>query len=230
MHRWDSYDAYLFDLDGTLLNCKDAVHYFAFCHALHLLSGQALDLRGVVAHGNTDGGILRDALTVAGVDPLKWRPLLPAAVAAMEQFVQDKEGEMVVERLTGADDVLKHLKNKGAVLAVATGNLASIGKTKMRLAGVVGYFTIHGFSDGLESRDDVFRRALDKMREAHPNAASVCVVGDTPRDVQAAHANGLDAIAVAGGVFSVAELAEHNPEYCVNSLNDLMKTIDQPSI
>ena len=28
---WDDFDAYLFDVDGTLLNCRDAVHYFAFC-------------------------------------------------------------------------------------------------------------------------------------------------------------------------------------------------------
>ncbi len=32
--RWDAYDAYLFDIDGTLMNCTDAVHYFAFCEAL----------------------------------------------------------------------------------------------------------------------------------------------------------------------------------------------------
>ena len=28
--RWDSADAFLFDIDGTLLNSRDAVHYFAF--------------------------------------------------------------------------------------------------------------------------------------------------------------------------------------------------------
>ena len=62
---WDAFDAYLFDIDGTLINCKDAVHYFAFCAALKSLSGRNLNLDGVTAHGNTDVGILRDALMLA---------------------------------------------------------------------------------------------------------------------------------------------------------------------
>ncbi len=32
--RWDSADAFLFDIDGTLLNSGDAVHYFAFRNAI----------------------------------------------------------------------------------------------------------------------------------------------------------------------------------------------------
>src|SRR3569623_1436637 len=73
---WDAFDAYLFDVDGTLLNCKDAVHYFAFCEALKALSGRDLNLDGVTAHGNTDIGILRDALTRAGISEQQWRPRL----------------------------------------------------------------------------------------------------------------------------------------------------------
>src|SRR6185503_10778846 len=48
---WDGFDAYLFDVDGTLLNCKDAVHFFAFRNALRTLSGRELNLDGVTAHG-----------------------------------------------------------------------------------------------------------------------------------------------------------------------------------
>jgi FMN phosphatase YigB (HAD superfamily) len=54
LRKWDAYDAYLFDIDGTLLTCHDAVHYFAFCEALTALAGRELNLDGVVAHGNTD--------------------------------------------------------------------------------------------------------------------------------------------------------------------------------
>ncbi len=44
------------------MNCTDAMHYFAFCDALDERRWPALNLDGVVAHGNTDVGILRDAL------------------------------------------------------------------------------------------------------------------------------------------------------------------------
>ena len=79
--RWDTFDAYLFDVDGTLLDCRDAVHYFAFCETLKSLSGRELNLDGVTAHGNTDIGILRDALALAGVPESDWRPRLPSSTA-----------------------------------------------------------------------------------------------------------------------------------------------------
>ena len=34
MFRWNGFAAYLFDIDGTLLNSRDGVHYNAFHSAL----------------------------------------------------------------------------------------------------------------------------------------------------------------------------------------------------
>jgi phosphoglycolate phosphatase len=56
LRAWDEFDAYLFDIDGTLINCRDAVHYFAFCESLTRIAGRPMNLDGVVAHGNTDAG------------------------------------------------------------------------------------------------------------------------------------------------------------------------------
>jgi phosphoglycolate phosphatase-like HAD superfamily hydrolase len=52
--------------------------------------------------------------------------------------------------------------------------------------------------------------------------ASVCVVGDTPRDVEAAKANGLPVIAVATGSYSFDELVILEPDVCATSLADLL--------
>jgi len=57
--RWDSADAFLFDIDGTLLNSGDAVHYFAFRNAIRDVLGIEASIEGVPVHGNTDVGILR---------------------------------------------------------------------------------------------------------------------------------------------------------------------------
>jgi len=53
----------------------------------------------------------------------------------------------------------------------------------------------------------------------------VCVVGDTPRDIEAAHSNFLPVIAVATGRCSFDELLEYKPEACVSSLADLLATL-----
>jgi phosphoglycolate phosphatase-like HAD superfamily hydrolase len=48
------------------------------------------------------------------------------------------------------------------------------------------------------------------------------VVGDTPRDIEAARANFLSVIAVATGKYSFDELLRCQPEACVSSLKDLI--------
>lgn len=218
---WDDFDAYLFDIDGTLLNCADAVHYFAFCDALQSVSGRSLTLEGVVAHGNTDMGILRDALRLADIDDNQWRPRIPEMQREMGRFVVEHEADLRATALPYVKEVLEHLQRKGAVLGIATGNLREIGVLKLKRAGLLYYFTVGGWSDDYETRSDVFRHALKLIRGASKEAASICVVGDTPADVLAAHANGLPVIAVATGVYSRKQLLKTQPELCLGSLEEL---------
>lgn len=222
MQAWDSYHAYLFDIDGTLLHCSDAVHYFAFCEALQALAGRPLNLDGVTAHGNTDIGILRDALTLANIPEDEWRARLAETCAAMCRHVEEHKDELCAHVLPEVKAVLGHLRARGALLGVATGNLEQIGKLKLEHCGLLSYFTFGGYSDAHEYRIDVFRAALAQARSLAGAQSSVCVVGDTPADVQAAHGNGLDVIAVATGIYSFDQLALEKPELCLHSLSELM--------
>lgn len=219
---WDGYDSYLFDIDGTLLNCTDAVHYFAFCAALESLSGRALNLDGVTTHGNTDAGILRDALKLAEVPQEQWRPRIGEAQAAMCRFVEERRGDLCIAVLPGVTSVLDHLRARGAVLGVATGNVAGIGEVKLTHGALLDYFHFGGYSDGYEFRHEVFKGALEKARVLAGTEASVCVIGDTPEDIRAARANGLDVIAVATGTFSFEELEAERPDWCLRSLEELL--------
>ena len=79
---WRDADAYLFDLDGTLLNSWDGVHYNAFHRALREVYGVEMNIDGVPVHGNTDIGILRAAASNAGVSDEVFGQKLPAAIAA----------------------------------------------------------------------------------------------------------------------------------------------------
>jgi phosphoglycolate phosphatase len=224
--RWDRYDAYLFDIDGTMITSDDAVHYFAFCDALEMLSGRPLNLDGVIAHGNTDVGILRDALALAGVAESIWRPRRDEACAAMGRFVAERRSELRVRVLPGVRGLLEHLRERGAVLGVATGNLATIGRLKLESVGLLAFFRAGSYSDALETRSAVFRRALASVREVAGVEAAVCVLGDTPEDVRAARANGLEVIAVATGIYSFEELAAERPHACCRELTDLLASGD----
>ncbi len=220
---WDGFDAYLFDIDGTLLSSADAVHYFAFCEALEMLSGRQLNLDGVVAHGNTDVGILRDALQLAGVPEATWRPRREEACAAIGRFVQERRHDLRVQLLPGVMAVLEHLRARGAVLGVATGNLRSIGEKKLEAAGIRPFFTSGSYSDADEYRTEVFRRALAAVRAVAGEDASVCVFGDTPEDVRAARGIGTEIVAVATGIYSVADLMREGPAACCSTLEELLE-------
>lgn len=222
---WDSFDVYLFDIDGTLLNCADAVHYFAFCKVLQSIVGRPVSLDGVVAHGNTDVGIVRDALKLAGLNESDWRPKLLEIKEAMCEYVQTRQEKMCVSALPGAREVLQHLRGKGAIVGVATGNLEAIGRLKLGRAGLLPFLEFGCWSDACEHRSEVFRAAREKARSWGAGHTSVCVVGDTPADIAAARANELQIIAVASGIYSAEVLQAEVPDLCVHSLNDLLEMV-----
>jgi phosphoglycolate phosphatase-like HAD superfamily hydrolase len=219
---WDSFDAYLFDIDGTLLNCSDAVHYFAFCDALSAIAGHPLNLDGVTAHGNTDVGILRDAFALAGVPEDCWRPRLPDIREQMSGQVEQNKAKLCVNVLPCVREVLAHLYGKGALLSVASGNLERIGKQKLAAAGLLDLFHLGAWSDGFEFRADVIRQAIEQVRRSTRESATMVVVGDTPADVLAARANDLPVIAVATGIYSYEQLAAEQPSLCLHTLGELL--------
>lgn len=220
---WDEFDAYLFDIDGTLMNCTDAVHYFAFNDALSAIAGRPLTIDGVVAHGNVDVGILRDAFAQAGIAENLWRQRLPEILARMRSFVAGRQADFCIAVLPGVRQTLQHLRSRGAVVGTATGNLEFIGQTKLERVGLLQLFDFGGWSDACETRAEVFRNAALKARELLHGSCSICVIGDTPADIQAARENNLQVIAVSTGIYSYDMLAAKQPDLLVHSLTELMQ-------
>ena len=218
---WDDYDVCLFDIDGTLMLCKDAVHYHAFCAALRMLSGRPLDLAGVTAHGNTDAGILRDALLQAGIPEPLWRPRIAEALDGMCAFVWEQRKQICGEVLPGVRSVLGHLRRRGVLLGVVTGNLERIGRIKLECCGLEECFDFGAYSDGCECRTEVFRNAVAQARSLAGTQATICSVGDTPADVKAAREVGIDVIALATGIHSEEQLQAERPDFYVANLGQL---------
>jgi phosphoglycolate phosphatase len=218
---WDAFDAYLFDIDGTLIRCTDAVHYFAFCDALSYIAGRSINLDGVAAHGNTDVGILRDAFAIAGISEERWRAKLPYLRERMCLHVERNKSDLCAHVLPQVKEVLTHLRHRGALLSVATGNLERIGKQKLAAAGLLGLFHLGAWSDAFEHRADVFRQAIEQVRCATHRDSTILAIGDTPSDILAARANGLPVIAVGTGTYTYDQLAERQPSLCLNTFADL---------
>ncbi len=222
--EWDGQSAYLFDIDGTLLRSRDRVHFESVAIGVQRAMGIEVSLAGVPIHGNTDTGILREACRQAGIEDDALEPQVAAIRAAMCASVEERRGELDPILMPGITETLQHLAERGALLGVATGNLEAIGWIKIEAAGLREWFRFGGFSDHYPDRAELIAKAAEKARELAGAQATVCVVGDTPRDIAAAHANGLPVIAVATGHYNFEQLAEHRPEVCATSLADLLAT------
>jgi phosphoglycolate phosphatase-like HAD superfamily hydrolase len=219
---WDAQDAYLFDIDGTLLRSRDRIHFNSFAASVERVTGFEITLAGILLHGSTDTAILREACQQAGVPADVMEQRTEAILEAMRNVVADQRHELDLIRMPGVETVLDYLAGKGALLGVATGNLEAIGWIKIEEAGLREWFCFGGFSDHFSIRPDLIGHAARKAREMAGKEATVCVVGDTPRDIEAARANFLPVIAVATGNYSFDELQKLQPEACASSLADLL--------
>ena len=217
--KWDEYDAYIFDVDDTLIHCDDAVHYFAFCTGLTALAGRPVALDGVKVHGSTDTAIMRDALILAGVPESTWKPQVAECCNCMRNYVADHSGDFKIRVLPGVVKAIDYLRARGAVVGLGTGNLEAIARSKLSSCGLLDLFQFGGFSDhDTVERPRVIEKALRDARTLVGPHAAVCVVGDTPADILAARANNLDAIAVATGPYSIEQLQSLQPRWCFQSL------------
>jgi phosphoglycolate phosphatase-like HAD superfamily hydrolase len=219
---WDAQDAYLFDIDGTLLRDIGRTHMNSFAPSIRRVTGFEVTLEGVPVQGSTDTAILREACRQAGIPAEVFEPRHEAILEAIRQTVAAQRKGMKLVLMPGVEEVLGHLARRGALLGLGTGNLEAIGWIKIEEAGLREWFRFGGFSDRFPLRAELIGHAARKARELAGPAAHICVVGDTPRDIEAARANSLPVIAVATGNSSFDALLAYRPEVCATSLADLL--------
>ena len=212
--RWDAADAYLFDIDGTLLNSRDAVHYFAFQSAVRAVLNMETSIEGVHVHGNTDPGIVRAVLQRAGLDNNAIDAHMPQIVAHMCAEVERNQEQLSPELLP--------IDPRFA--GPSAGGAASSWERRQG--------TWRPWAGSSWRRRDSSRclrsgRSLSRGNLARTSSSTVLtlpgsgwapravtVVGDTPSDIDAARAIGVPVIVLATGIFSFADLKAHGPDAC----------------
>jgi phosphoglycolate phosphatase-like HAD superfamily hydrolase len=220
--NWWNYDAYLFDIDGTLANTHGGVHFNSFHKALREIYGCEGRIDPVPVHGNTDLGILRAALEYHGKMPADYEARLPAARELMCAEVARHVDGMDVQVCPAIPKLLAMLRERGKLIGVVTGNLERIGWSKLERGGLRQFFDFGSFSDTREKREDIFRHGMELARELRGPQTTVCFIGDTPNDVQAAAHLGMPVVAVATGIYSQEELTKEAPTLCVAECTELL--------
>jgi phosphoglycolate phosphatase-like HAD superfamily hydrolase len=220
--QWGTAEAYLFDIDGTLLNSRDPVHYFAFHHAVRDVFGVDSKIDGVPVHGNTDIGILRAVLRRAGLADAEINARIPQMIEQMCAEVTSNAEHLRPELCPSIYELVSGLHAQGKLLGAASGNLEPIGWLKLEKAGLRKMFSFGVFSYPLELRAEIFAQGVKLARQLRGEKAVVYVVGDTPADIEAAKAIGVPVISVATGIFSFDELLALGPDACFGCGTDML--------
>lgn len=219
---------YLFDIDGTLLRCHGAGRR-AFERACHAYLGPG-SLRDIRLDGKTDPLILAEAFAAAqGRAPsAKEAAAIEDAYVALLQEETAAAGAPPVEKLPYVDEVLARLRARGAALGLATGNWRRGAEVKLGRVGLWDQFAFGGFGCDVSTTGDrgelvrqARRRGQEHLGRAVPDA-QVLVVGDTPRDIEAARAASAVAVAVCTGAYDRAALERAGADAVYEDLGAFM--------
>jgi phosphoglycolate phosphatase len=216
----------LFDIDGTLLLKATRAHAQAVVEAVRAVYSpeERPDVK-IEAAGRTDLDIARQLALLGGVTPERFdagRDDFRAA--AVEAYARLCEDDLSAHVAPGVIDVLGTLTARDGVrLAVLTGNLEPIAHLKLARAGLGGFFERGQGGFGSDHEDRLELPAIARARAGGYPREQTVIIGDTPRDIACARADGVRCIAVATGPFAVEELT--GADVVLHSARDLLDVL-----
>jgi phosphoglycolate phosphatase len=128
------------------------------------------------------------------------------ALAAVSSLAQRDDGQLVVQSLL-------------------TGNIPALARVKLGALGLTEHLdlSIGAYGDVSEVRADlvpVARQNAARRYEADFSGTATVLVGDTPKDIEAAAISGARAVAVASGNFTMQQLRDAGAEVVLPDLTD----------
>ena len=207
----------LWDIDGTLVSTAGHGRY-AFFEAFEAVFGRPLaDDPPIAMGGRTDHSIALEILAMGKVDDPEDH--VPAMFQALHEALQGRAEAIAAEGAPqpGVREAIAAIDERGeAIQSLLTGNIEPNAHVKLGAFGIDelldmeigGYGSDHGI------RAELVGIAREKTRAKHGvdvPPERITLIGDTPLDIEAAHANGARAVAVATGPYTVEELEQAGP-------------------
>ncbi|MFG2629697.1 HAD family hydrolase [Streptomyces sp. NPDC048473] len=216
----------LWDIDHTLIeNSGVSKEIYAAAFAALAGAGPAEPAR---TEGRTDRLIMRDMFQRNRLPEPAWAVVEAALAGAGEERRHELSRRGTA--LPGVRDVLKEASVRGSwVSSVLTGNIAANARVKVSAFGLDPLLDLAAGAYGADSLQRsglvaVARERAQRLRGARSDVP-VVLVGDTPRDVEAALDSGSGVVAVASGLHGTEELAAAGAHVVLPDLTDTARVI-----
>jgi phosphoglycolate phosphatase-like HAD superfamily hydrolase len=207
----------LFDIDGTLVSGatdahRDAIHEALW--AVHGVDANRAMRRPLALAGRTDPEIARAILLDAGISAERIddraEDVREQCCRAYARLCPDDLSDTV---LPGVGALLEWLSARPVVkLGLMSGNYEVVGRLKLARAGIGRRFPSGQGAFGSDAEDRAALPAIARRRAGTPaiphRRELTIVIGDTPRDIACARADGVRCVAIATGPFAREQLTE----------------------
>jgi phosphoglycolate phosphatase-like HAD superfamily hydrolase len=214
----------LFDIDGTLVTTGGA-GAIAWRRAFEELHRIPADIGAYTDAGMTDaevGARTFEAVLHREPSPHELALLIQRRLEHLPEAVAKSKGYTV---LPGVPERLRQLSHDGHLLGIITGNGDGAAHIKLARGDLNRWFAFGAYGGIGVDRAEMVREGCQRGRAmlgSDVASSEIFVIGDTPLDVDAAHALGCMAIGVATGHYDRAALRNAGADYVISTLKEEM--------
>lgn len=223
MPKLSAAQATIFDLDGTLVDSAEDLR-----SALNKLLGD-LNLRAIEANeikGMIGDGVLKlieRGLVAASGDPAQKGVLLPRFLE-----IYQANPATLTRCYPGVVETVEVLRRKHFRLAVVTNKPVLATKKVLEALSLAQFFSVVVGGDSLAKRKPDPAPLLEAARQLKVDPSQVFMVGDNIHDVEAAHAAGMQCVAVSYG-YHHRPPSEFNADHLIDRFDQLLPLVIKPT-
>ena len=222
----------LFDVDLTLITLTGC-NLLALNSAFEQVHGIPNAFEGVVFGGGLDLPLMTEMYKKWGIteeDSDEVPDLSAFKAVYFDHLAKRLDSWTDGYMCPGAWDLLEALsKEPGVQLGLETGNFREAAFLKLRKFGLDVFFKEGGFGGDWMTRTEVVAEAIARCQNLSGkvyNQHDIFLIGDSPSDVEAGKANGINTVAVATGRCDVETLLALHPTYVFQDLSDTQKVLE----
>lgn len=212
----------LWDIDHTLISTRGVGRELSAA-AFEEVTGQPMREQALI-DGITEPVIFRETAKLHGLTTDRGDFERFARALAEQHLKRASELRERGHALPGAASVLDALDAAGAVQTVVSGNVRAVSEIKLQVFGLDRHirWELGAYGEDDDARAGLVRICLERSGTA---PADALLVGDTPADVEGAHANGVRVVAVATGKSDEAGLRAAGADVVLPDLLDANRLV-----